>query len=502
MATSAQGVASCSGVAYPVVTQLQGSVYVAPHKAIGSFQTPNLILNDPACDSILFTLLAANWTMLPPIQATASIFAPFGWGYVGPVVFVGASSGVVYVYYDPTTGPPPSGNIGAYVIIPVPTGSTGAISQGNLVAELNMGGLGFTAVISSSTSIAITANAPGTAGDGIVLSGTGARYIANTTSGGGWVVQSRSQFDMYGTGNATRIKLTITTGAPGVPTRLYLTAEINSVSVSFPAQASGQWFVMADDFQAVFVSQAPFGAGDIFVFNDFLWIATAYVPGGVPVSDAAWISQNANRPSVSGTGSGGLQVDMFLNGSHTVATQEQQGWSLGMFHVEQSTNEDPLGQALIQPPYVFLYDPGVSQSRIVGYVWDSFLTSIPQPMLQQFNQANDQYRVIATQSIAQEGSLLLMTAEIDNVGTPASQNPPVTNPTSAVGLGDVGFVSPTTGDLSQTSGTASFSVSWVGDPIQIDGATYTITAVPSTTVLQFQPPPPSALLQVPWSFNQ
>ena len=498
------GTTRCSGLARPVVTAMDGTVTVTPHKSYGTFATPAGGPNSGAADAVRDVLLGANWTLIDTIQAVGGLNAPFGWGYTGfqshvCSISVDGIHGAAYVFYDPTAGPPPSGFIGSFAIVPVPIGASSVLSQGNLVAQIN-GNSAVTAVAVNPTTISLTAIAAGTAGNGIFIIGSGSITIGTPTSGGGWVLRSRSQYDAMASGNTARIEIAVFAG--GSQGQLIMAVTIESYTVTFNCQQSSFWQAIADDFQVVFISQALYHAGDIYVFNSFLWAGTLNIPTNVPLSVAAFILQPNNLPNVSTLGAGHMPVDMWVGGTHTSGASGQLGWSCGMFHSELGPIADSLGNAVVQVPYVLMYVPAVGESRICGTLWNAFLTSIPQPLTQQFQEEGANYRVVATQPNYPPASILMGTAELNNLQTPATSNPPGANPVFSTGLGNVTILTAHEGNLAMSDPVnAPAQAGWLGKLITIGGTQYTVVAVSVPGGVAFSPAPSGPATNVAWSIR-
>jgi len=505
-AATAQGPAQCSGSAFANATTADGSVVLAPHFAYGIFTTSDATPNNAAADLVRNTLLAAGWTLSRNIQAVGYINAPFGWGFTAVyntvvTIIIPTSSGPAiyhYVFYDPTTQAAPTG----LDVVPVIVGATSAASQANLLAHISAGfgaGGALTAVASGPNQITITSKLVGTLGNAIQLIGNGSNSTGVNPSDGGWELQSRTQHGVFGLGNTAQILITATTGVAS--NRLALSATIGGVTIGFNPEAGG-WSLIADDFQCCFFSLMPFHAGDIYVFNSFLWASTLYIPPNIPLSFAGFIMQaNSVSTSIPSLGApNGNAVDSFVGGYHTSGSVGQQGWSIGMYHSESGMVADPTGTAILQTPHVFLPCGYNGESRICGQLFDALASSGPNTYAEQFTIANYNYRVIATQTDP-PGSLFLCTGEVSNAGTASGSNPKAPSPThpappqSAVGSGDVSDVSPYTGQMAIISSTSVPDSTWVGRTIIIGLASgptsFTVTLVPSASEIEFTPAAPA-----------
>lgn len=503
---AAQGLVQTSGAAYPVVTALSGAVAIASKQAYGTFANTSGGDNSPACDAIKDTLLAAGWSLAQPIQAAGFLFAPFGWGATGflRTILILTYDGITttYKYYDPSFESPTD-----HTSIWVPIGGTSAASQQNLVLAININSAAVVlASIYDATHILLTAIPVGTLGNYIEVGGTGSTSVGQTLGGGGWQLKSSTQIKDFGYGNTAQFTITATTNPPGTPERVWIQVTCASYTVSFILRYGG-WQMIADNYQAAFFCNQAFEAGDSFIFNSYLWLSALYIdPATLPgLTFSAFIMQTGNLPVTTSLGAGGgMTIDCFVNAYHSTTTQGQQGWSIAMYHSEGGKIQDPTGLPMIVQPWVMMPAGYVAESRMCGQVFDCFAWTEQASLLQQAAQQNANYRCVASQA-SPTGSLWIKTGEITNTGQPSASNPPHLNPTSAAGTGDVGASNPQTGTLVLQQGTANFDSSWIGKTIEIDGGSYTVTAVPSSTVLSFQPPPPSSLLGaigISWSFNQ
>ena len=526
MSLAANGLTRASGTASASVTAVNGAVQVAPHQAYGIFFT-GTGADSAAADAIRDTLLAAGWTLAATLQAVGSLNAPFGWGYTAPagdntpVVITyptafGVSTGI-FVFYDPTTQLAPTGPD----VIPVIVGSNSVASQLKLLAAINGFG-GVTAVTAGPYAIVVTADAAGTLGNLVTVTGNGSNSTGGNPTGGGWVLQSRSQQQATRAGNTASVIASIYPGGGGrLEIDLNIGGTINLPSIGgaggnpvvggstieWPTEA-GAWQMIADDFGAIFWSLTPFHGGDIRVANNFLWGTTLYIPASIPLDYAAFVmttDQDAQATPTLGANNN-MVVYCFAAGTNATVNPGQQGWSIGMYHSEGGAIADPTGAALLQVPYVFMPCGYNAESRICGQLWDTVASSQPEMFGQQFTIQGAAYRAIAAQSNP-PGTLLMLSGETTNTGaTGSASNPPAPTPTkpappaSAVGLGNVAINSPYFGSLASLSATQPFSSLLLGTPIIIGGVTYNVAYYTSPAFILFSPAPPAAALNVPYSF--
>jgi hypothetical protein len=528
--TSAQGLAQNSGYAFAQATAAGGAIVIAPHQAFGVFSTDDASPNSLSADLVKNTLLAAGWSMPGTLQAVGSIFGPFGWGYTGfqadVVTITYQLHTWIFAFYDPTVGPAPSG----VDVIPVLIGPSSAASQLLLITALN--GLGFlTAAANGPDQIDLTAKVAGTLGNSITATGNGSVSTAVSCSGGGWILQSKSQVAVFGApGNSASIILSVAPGVGFGGNRLAFAINVGGVvqptlggsnivtggvSIPFEPEKSGatQWGLIADDFGALFYCLAPFHAGDVFVFDSFLWMTSLCIQPVVPLGYSAFVMQSpgtiAAFPSLGA--SNNMTVDSWVGpdyaGSyHATGGIGQRGWSIGMYHSEGGMVADPMGSPVLQTPWVFLPVGYIGESRICGQLFDSLVSSGPNNYTQQFTIAGYNYRVIASQTFP-PGSLFLSTGEVSNTGAASSSNPKQPSPThptapeSTVGLGNVSIdPSGYLGILVSNSATNPFTSAMLGDPIVIAGVSYNVGVYDSAVQIKFNPPPPAAALNVPYSF--
>jgi len=539
MGSPAQGLSQCGGIAFPAVLKLNGAVQPAPHRGFGTFESLPTSIIDQQVDLVRDILLSANWTMESPVQAQVVLSGFLGtWGYTGflsNVCQIRAPKlgfGAAFVYYDPRNVAP-SGFIDGLPIWPVSIGASNALSQQSLVNSIN-GSTILQASILDANSILITAKPAGTLGDGIQVEGQGSISTGGTTSGGGWVLKSRASYSpLTNQGNTAQITLTVQTSTLAVRNApMIITAKIGGVPIQMPMQQSANWYLMADDYQCCFISTAGAHGGDIYEFNNYLWACVPYIPSNVSLNFAGFVMQPANggfiTPSIGAAG--GMTIDCWVGGTHVTTGPGQTGWSIVCLHSEHAANPivDRLGEQVMQPAYVMMpvsYTP--SQSRVIGIIPDAFVVSQTYGLLVQQSQATDNYRAIAEQS-GPPGTLFLMTAEVNNIATPAgatSGNPPKANPQLAAGVADVMEIllppPPNTGFLTQApvvdsdgNVTWPFDLAWMARPININGSNYTVTNVVAGTlapgqttvagtgaVLWFTPAPPGTAFGVPWSLQ-
>lgn len=474
ISASGQGSVHASGSAGAHVAL--GPVLEAPERGYAIFSTP---VSDPAvtgsksCDTVRDTLLKAGWIWTGNVQASVTLAAPFGWGFTSfqrDVTNIGdGTRGIAFFFYDPRVEDPPTGWLGGitggYLIQAVPAATSSAVSELNLVNAINLSAAGVVATIQDANTILLTAKPIGTQGNGIQVQGNGSISVGGTTTGGGWVLQSRSQTSVEFFGNQADIQLTVQTGAAGNG-NVQLVLVINGTTTTFPL-GSYQWRLIADTYQACFMGIEFLGGEDIYSANNYLWCATPMcdsADGSAHVSNAAFIGSGTGFSSSLGDGNAHNNVQSWVNGTYLNGGQGT-AWAMAMLHSEAGVITDLSDQVLIQKARVAL--KASAGLRFVGYVGNAFVSSAPATVGEQIAQLSAYFRCVASQNNP-PGSVWLMTAETTG-DTPTGSGTPT--PKNAVGIGNVVL-----------GGSGSFSIltSTNGDPFDrsMVGKTLTITGIP------------------------
>ena len=231
--------------------------------------------------------------------------------------------------------------------------------------------------------------------------------------------------------NQAQIQVIVRTGESDGPEGVRLTFTINNTDVVDIYLAAGDWLVMASTNQVLFytLDANPYV---VHQHNTFVWACCPVIPGAQAheLTFAAFVAQiNAgNLASTLGGnpyfGGGGCYVDMWTGAATPVrvtGSAGQRGWSILMSHSEGAPLTDPVGGALFTPAFLML--SGGGESGIVGYVPDTFASSLPDTFGRQISVTDSQnkskyYRCIATQS-EPPGSLWMATGEQAAAGSAA-----------------------------------------------------------------------------------
>src|ERR1035441_5329058 len=91
-------------------------VKLSPRRAFSGFSNDGGEGSIRACDEISIQLQSCGWSLIGSTFATATLYAPFGWGYAGFAGSVCIIGGTAYVFYDPSWQTIPFGFIGDAVI--------------------------------------------------------------------------------------------------------------------------------------------------------------------------------------------------------------------------------------------------------------------------------------------------------------------------------------------------------------------------------------------------
>ena len=267
----------------------------------------------------------------------------------------------------------------------------------------------------NSTTILWTSPIAGTSGDGVVIEGqpSGSISYGSTSSGGGWILESQEQLL-----NLARITLTARTGTPTDDGGLHLTFSVNGDAIEYYARR-GKWTVTAGDFQALFYNLDGY-APDVYIYNSFAWASAPVIDGSqeTTINFAAFVAQPGNMADTARTlgdpGGNAMPVDTWTGhgGSitHVSTTYGQRGWSVVMDHSGGAAITDPVGNAVFDLALVALPEPVSGESRIVGYLPDSFVSTQPVGFAQMMDQDLYKWRALAVQS-GPPGAIWMATGE-------------------------------------------------------------------------------------------
>lgn len=467
----------------PTPISLNGIVLSAQHRAFNEFSTV-AGSESAGVDRVRDTLIKAGWTYLSDVKATCTLFAPFGWGYTGFQANVVTISGTHFVFYDPRFDDTPSGP-NVYPVDNASGSSPGA--QANLASAISS--VGFSVSIVDEFSLLMTSTLEGTHGNDIPVQAQGSISVAPAaTSGGGWVLESLSQFIEYGIGNSYKLRLTVRNGAPSGTTQI-LAEVIGKASVPY-FMGQGTWKLYANEFTAYFREIAFHETFDIYGNNNFIWASLLLVPDIFPSVDCGFIAQGNGFPTSLGQGNAFNIVVTVANNVVFSTQQGQGGWSINIYHNETETILDVVRRGLLQPALVSM-PCEAGEARILGCIPDAFMTSEVVTLEQQVFMGNVYYRSIEASATPTTGTLFLGTGEAH--GNPVA--PPAT-PQFAVGIGNIDV---TGGVLTRQSGDSWTGVH-IGSTVKIlfDNSTHTVTGISGNTLTMVPPGPTNtqSLIQI------
>ena len=391
---------------------------LSPLRAGAGFKNDAGAMSIAAVDTISDTLQAGGWSLLGGTFATATLTAPFGFGYAGFQGNVCSMLGNAYVFWDPSWQTMPFGKIGPNTIVPV-------LSTGNAQANLCAAMSGFfICTIQSSTVILLTAVAPGPMGDGGVIEGqpSGSTSFGSVSVGVGLILQSQQQATPL---NTAQITLKVIAGNVGAQaSSLIFTFTVHGYNLDWvPAMTTAApqafWFLTASSYGVLFYTLYP---DPLKLYSDqtFAWAAAPVIdPSQIAVlSFAAFVAlMNAGEmastlgapPFFGGTGltvgtwSGKLVI-------HQDGGVGQRGWAVFMDHSQGQPIVDPVSGAIFSQALVAMPEPISGESRLVGYLPDCFASTVADTFGRPIVQAGYKWRAIATQS-EPPGTLWMATGE-------------------------------------------------------------------------------------------
>ena len=249
-----------------------------------------------AIESCRQAMQSAGWTIAYGLYAVATLDFPLGMP-TGP----GPISGIVALacvwldvaYWFIGTGqtPPPSVTIGdvTYPVVGVPVAGGGPGSAAALCAALSSPQWTATFVFTAPENylITLTATAPGALWNDKPMLGSGNTSTGSASVGGGWVMNSNTEFFLNGqlAGNTASFQVTLvlqpdTTGYFLVIVQPQL-VPTSSANPYYYNLAIGEWLCIADDYSVVFVCLTPHGEPDLWDGNNTLWLcAPCLLPTG------------------------------------------------------------------------------------------------------------------------------------------------------------------------------------------------------------------------------
>jgi hypothetical protein len=381
---------------------LSDILHTPPLRAYQSFKNYLDTDNSDGCDIIRAMLLDAGWKQTGTTQATAAIGFPLGFpsappGSTSPWVlpterlaaFVAPfnAPGVKYVWYGPGE-PNPTGFDGVNFTAGVFIGGSPNASAGNLALKMDAG-LWITTIVSdlagNATGINFIARLPGTGGNNYFFDGNGGNSLGSGFSvGGGWIMESQCQQDNEpASTNTTKTRITAKTWGPN---RLNLIAEVDGVDPFGWILKRGEWQGVATNYTVFLFEKTPFGAGDVYIFDTWLYAGSLYIPPELTVVKVGMILRFGGTQNTVGLGTVFADVNTGVDGKKML----NGGWGAGQFsfcfwHYEADTLEhltQRMGKSIMAPVLVMMPTTqptnhlGVSdEARVVGYLWDAFLVT-------------------------------------------------------------------------------------------------------------------------------
>lgn len=352
-------------------------IYAPQHRASGEFDTR--VSASRGIDVLLNTLSEANWTAGSVYYAGSFMPCPFGAPTIGsatlgPFCYIG---GKAYVFYAPGD-PVPSGRYGDFQIVPVLLGYTISESLINLIGEITA-----TSVFTASWGaggINLVAKTPGTIGNNIFIAGNPAWVGPTSYSyGGGASAISRSQKDLDITSaNDAHWELKAITNTPNPAHLIELTLIPDTGGSIVWRIANGHYRVMACDYQLALAAYGPFEMTDLYATHSELLLSVPFVPQGfATVTAAAFMLRGQNLTLGKGNP---FQLSTIILNNYFLdnAGQGQTGVSLNMYRYPGTFSylRTRTSREIYQPALVSLRPGSVgNETRLVGYLWDSVISS-------------------------------------------------------------------------------------------------------------------------------
>lgn len=422
---------------------LSDIVKTSPKLGYGEFGTLPSDNISNTVDVIRQILLDAGWEQTGSVQATASLSFPLGFpvarglggGGLGPsnrvAAFYGVPNGfeITFQFFDLSVGdndPTSTDLVHKTKTIGVPIGS--AAQSAERLAEAMSAGIWITSIVTDMilgpVGIDFVAAVLGTAGNNFDFEGTGSFSTGSGLSkGGGWVMRSSSQqqrdIDAGASPvsvNTTRTSLIIANGAPA-QNGLQIHVEVDGLSaIDYYTQQSSKWMLWANPFMARFESDAPFHAGDVFVFNSFLWCGSIALASEVPLDPVGFIWSGSGVPGTLGQGSAFAVADTVAASKTHTGGFSQNECSIAFYHYQSPGGGVPIqtrmGKSLLMPALVMMVcspPEGMlpDEARICGYMWDAFLETAHIPPGTIIVQEGQPYRAVMTQNDNTVGTMWL-----------------------------------------------------------------------------------------------